>query len=173
RIAWGTFIGLTATVWVSVAAGLGLVSVVLAPVVVLDDLASIGVAALATLAAAAVGVALGLLISASAAGRSQATALAAATWFVGALGIDIVVAAIAPSAFGAGGLLGVALINPIESVRLLALLLIDTEALGPFGGYLLDRFGAAGSVGMLGTSVVFWVLAPMWLATLVFRRRDV
>jgi Cu-processing system permease protein len=173
-ISWGVVFGLTATVWAAVAVGLGLVAVVLAPVVTASDLAGFGAAGAASLAAAAVGVSLGVAISALSSSRSQATAVAAAVWFAIALGADLLLAAVAPGIrLGPVGFLWAVILNPLEGIRLLALMATDSSALGPFGVYMFDRFGTAGTAGILGASVTAWFVVPAIVAARVMRRRDV
>lgn len=170
----GIAAGLTLTLWAAIGAGLGLVAIVVSPVAGGADLAALAVATGASLAAAAVGVSLGVAISALASTRSQATAVAAAVWFATALGLDLLVAAVGPAIrIGPMAFLVTVLINPLESIRLLAFTLTDAAALGPFGVYMADRFGTAGTAGILGTAVVAWIVFPAWLAVRTMRRRDV
>jgi Cu-processing system permease protein len=172
-IAWGSMIGLTLTIWTAVLAGLGLVAVVVAPVATLTDLGALLVAVAATLVAAAVGTALGVLVSAVSTGRSQAAALAAGIWFVTALGFDLLLAAVVPAVrLGPSALLGAVVLNPLESLRVLAFLLLDVTALGPFGAHLVARFGHAGAIALLGAVVAAWVVVPLLVAARVLRRRD-
>jgi Cu-processing system permease protein len=173
-IPWGVVAGLTATVAAAIAVGLGLAAVVLAPVVSASDLPGLGVAALASLASAAVGVSLGVMISTLSATRSQATAIAAAVWFAAALGMDLLLAAVAPGVrLGPVGFLWAVLLNPLESIRLLAAITIDPSALGPFGVYMFDRLGRFGSSALLGGAVVAWTVAPVVVASRVLDRKDV
>jgi Cu-processing system permease protein len=173
-IPFGIIVGLTATVWAAILAGLGLVAVVLAPVVTASDLAGVGVAAAASLAAAAVGVTLGVTISVLSTSRSQATAVAAAVWFATALGIDLILAVVGPGIrLGPVGFLWAVLANPLEAIRLLALMATDSSALGPFGVYMFDRFGSAGTAGILGGAVASWVIIPALIAGKVMKGRDV
>ena len=159
-IGWGMLFGLTGAVWAAVAIGMGLVAVVLAPAATWADLPAVGVVTGATLAASVVGVSLGLGVSSLTDSRSQATALAAGIWFLAALGIDLVLAGLAPGLMlGPGALLWVVLVNPLEAIRLFALMALDVGSLGPFGAYLLHRFGTAGSFLVLGGAAAAWTLA--------------
>lgn len=173
-LAWGMVTGLSASLWVAIVVGLGLVAVILAPVASMSDLPGLAAAALAALAAAIIGVALGVMISALSSTRSQATAIAAAVWFATALGLDLLLAAVAPGLrFGPGTLLWAVVANPLESVRLLALLIADESALGAFGTYLFDRFGRLGAAGILGTATAAWVVIPTVIAGTALKRRDI
>ncbi len=174
HIGWGIFVGLTGAVWASVAVGLGLVAVVLAPAATFADLPAVGVMVIATLAASAVGVSLGMAISALASSRAQATALAAGAWFLAALGIDLLLSGLAVGlSLGPAGLLGAVLLNPLEAIRLSALMAVDAASLGTLGAHLLYRFGSIGSFLVLGAGVAAWAVIPMQVAMRVLRRRDV
>lgn len=169
-----TITGLTLTIWAAIGIGLGLTAVILSPVASGGELVGLAVAAGASLAAAAVGVAIGVAVSAIASTRSQATAVAAAIWFTTALGFDLVLAAVGPAIrLGPVGFLWSVLVNPLESIRLLAFSIIDPGALGPFGVYMADTFGTAGTIGILAGAVVFWVVTPAMMAVWAIQRRDV
>ncbi|HSJ28928.1 MAG TPA: ABC transporter permease subunit [Acidimicrobiia bacterium] len=173
-IPWGMALGLTATVWAAVGIGLGLAAVVLAPVVSTADLPGLAMAAAVSLASAAVGVSLGVMISSWSATRSQATAVAAAVWFAAALGMDLLLAAVAPGVrLGPVGLLWAILLNPLEGIRLLATMVTDPAALGPFGVYMFDRLGRGVSMLLLGGAAAAWTVIPVVVASRILRRRDV
>jgi Cu-processing system permease protein len=172
-ILWGGFLGAAATVWASVGIGLGLVAVVTAPSVTASDLGGLAIAAGVTLIAATAGVGLGLLISVLADGRGQATAIAVAVWFFIALGLDVILIALAPVNLGPSGLLALTLVNPLASVRTLGLLATDATSLEPFLFFLEDRFGLIRAVAILAVSLAIWLAAPLALATTVFKRRDI
>lgn len=173
-IAWGTITGLTLAVWSATLVGIGLATAVLAPTAGLGDIGTILTVTGATLAAGAVGVALGVCISALSSSRSQATAIAAATWFLAALGADLLLAAIAPAIrLGAAGMLWAILLNPLETIRIAALAVIEPASLGPFGVYLDERFGSAGGPLLLAGAAVAWIVIPTTIAAIALKRRDV
>lgn len=172
-IGWGMMLGLTGAVWVAVVVGLGLVSVVLAPAATVGDLAAVGVVVGATLVAGTVGVSLGLAISSLTRSRSQATLAAAVVWFIAALGIDLLLAGLAPGLrLGPSGLLWAVMVNPLEAIRLLAMMILDSGSLGPFGAYLMHRFGTGGGYLVLGAIVAVWTIVPMLVTGRALRRRD-
>lgn len=175
-IVGGTFAGLAAALWTTVALGFGLAFLVLAGVARVADLAPIAALVGATLAVGTAGLALGIGISALARSRGQATAVAVAAWFLFALGMDLALAGLAPAVrLGPEGLLAAVLLNPLEAGRILALLAASAggTALGPFGAFLLDRFGTAGATALLAGAIAAWTAAPLAIAARALGRRIV
>lgn len=172
----GAFVGLTAALWVAVLLGLGLAGLAIAGLATSADLPALGGLLGAGLAAAAASVALGLAVSTFAKTRSQATAGAVGLWFALALGLDLVLVVVAPTVrLGPAGLLLAVLANPLEAARILALLVAAPggAALGPFGTYLVDRFGVGGGSLLLAADLAAWTVVPLVLAAAVLRRQDV
>ena len=172
----GVFLGFTAALWITVAAGFGLAALVLAGVAKVSDLAPFGALVLATLAVGTAGLGVGIGISSLASGRTQAVALAVAVWFVLALGMDLALAGLGPAVqLGPEGLLVAVLLNPLEAGRILALLAANPggAALGPFGRYLLERFGSGGSALVLGSAIAAWTVIPLVVARASLRRRPI
>jgi ABC-2 type transport system permease protein len=169
------FTGSLLAVWIVLAAGLGVALVLLATVASLADLAAFAVVLGTGLVATASAVALGVAISALASTHHQATAAAASVWLLLALGMDLLLAGVAPGLrLGPAGLLVAVVANPLEAARIWALLLLEGgTALGPFGSYLLDRFGARGTHGFLAAVLTAWTVGPLLLARRVTVRRDV
>lgn len=172
-IAWGIYIGVTATVWASVAIGIGLAAVVTAPAVTATDLPRLAVAAGATLLAGTAGVGLGVLVSTLSGGRAQATAIAVAVWFLIALGIDVVLVTFTPVGIGPMGMTAVTIANPIAALRTLALLATDPTALGPFQVFLEERLGMGLSLALFTSALLAWLIAPVGAASWSLRRRDI
>ena len=172
-ITWGTYLGMTLTVWAGLGIGLGLAAAILAPTATGDDLVGFAVVVAATLAAGAIGVGLGTLVSVISSTRGQAMMVAIAIWFVAALGIDVILASVAPVALGPGALLIVFLINPLAAVRVLALLMVDSTALGVFGMYLDDRFGPVGTKVLVAVVVALWIVVPVLWASRRLQRTDI
>jgi Cu-processing system permease protein len=172
----GVFLGLTAALWITVAAGFGLAALVLAGVARVSDLAPFGALVLATLAVGTAGLGVGIGISSVAAGRTQAVALSVAVWFVLALGMDLALAGLGPAVqLGPQGLLVAVLLNPLEAGRILALLASSPSgaALGPFGTYLVERFGTTGSAVLLSSAIAAWTVIPLLVARVALRRRPI
>lgn len=175
RVVLGVFLGLAGSLWATLGIGYGLALLLLSPVARGQDVLPIAVLVGSTFAVAAAGVAVGAALAAWSRRRLQAVALATALWIALALGFDLAIAAIAPTVhLGPGGLLVVVLLNPLEAGRILALLGMELEgtALGPFGAYLLARFGTVGAVGLLAADLIAWAVVPLGVATLALSRRD-
>ncbi|MDR7486296.1 MAG: ABC transporter permease [Armatimonadota bacterium] len=120
--------------------------------------------------------AVGLAISVVARSRTRATAAALAVWFASVVVFDLLL--IGAGAFALAGVRGLAaalLLNPVEIARLLALLVLDPtlEVLGPVGGFLVARFGAAGVTGLLLGALAVWTLGPLAVAAALFEGGDV
>jgi Cu-processing system permease protein len=174
-IAVGTFAGLTGALWSTIGVGFALAILVMSGVADAAEAGPLLALFGAALAVAAVSVAIGTALAALASGRTQALALAMVTWIVFAFGLDLLVSALAPSLhLGAGGLLIAILANPLESARVLALLVADPEAtaLGPLGAYLLSRVGGVGAALVLTGSLVAWTAGSLWAARWALRRND-
>ena len=174
-LAVGAFLGLTRALWSTLAIGLGVASIVLAGAAGPDDVLSLGILVATTAGVSSASVAIGIAIAAVVSSRVQAISAAVAGWIALALGVDLAIAALAPTIhLGPAGLLATILMDPIESGRILALLGTDLEgsALGPFGAYVVGRFGSTGAVLILGGALVLWTALPLMLARAVLRRRD-
>jgi Cu-processing system permease protein len=172
----GAFLGLGAALWTTVALGFGLSALVLAGVAKVSDLVSLTALVATTLAVGTAGLALGIGISSVAAGRTQAVALSVAAWFVLALGMDLALAGLGPAIhLGPRGLLVAVLLNPLEAGRILALLAADPSgaALGPFGTFMVERFGSGGAAVVLVAAIVAWTVLPLLVATRALRRRSI
>jgi len=118
---------------------------------------------------------IGVLISVVAGGRSQALALAVLTWFLLVLFYNLVAIGVALSIASSGEmLLAGTLLNPVEAVRILAILSLepDLQVLGPLGSYLYLEFGAVTSALILAGSVLTWTAVPLVGAVALFRRQD-
>jgi ABC-type transport system involved in multi-copper enzyme maturation permease subunit len=172
---FAAFAGSVLAVWVVLAAGLGVALVLLATVATMADLGAFGIVLGVGLVATASAVAIGVMISALASTHHQATAAAASVWLLLALGMDLLLAGVAPGLrLGPAGLLAAVLLNPLEAARILAVMLLDGgTALGPFGSYLTRRFGTLGAQGVLLGSMAAWTIGPLLVARTITARRDI
>jgi hypothetical protein len=87
-----------------------------------------------------------------------------------------VLAGVAPGlSLGPQGLLLAVAANPLESGRILAILGASPGGggLGPFGGYLVGRFGSSGAMALLAGALALWIVGPLLLARRSLSRRDV
>lgn len=174
-IASGAFLGLTAAMWTTLGIGYGVALLVMSSVARGSDVPALVTLVGATLAVAASSVAIGVAMSSFASNRAQAVAGAVGLWIVLSLGVDLALAALAPSVhLGPQGLLAAILLNPLEAGRILALLGTNFRgtALGPFGAYLVSTFGTVGAVAVLVVDLIAWTVLPWLLARWALPRRD-
>jgi ABC-type transport system involved in multi-copper enzyme maturation permease subunit len=174
-LASGAFAGLTGAIWTTLGAGFGVSLVIVSGVAKANDVPALLALVGATLGVAAASVAVGVAISAIVTSRAQAIAGAVGAWILFALGVDLALAAVAPSVqLGPGWLLTAVLLNPMEAGRVLALLGTNMQgtALGPFGVYVVNAFGRYGTVLLLVGALVAWTLGPLILARWALGRRD-
>jgi Cu-processing system permease protein len=95
-------------------------------------------------------------------------------WFVAVLFFDLVlIGLVSGASLGGRGLLAGLLLNPIEIVRVLAIMHLepDLTVLGPFGSYLVESMGKGTATAILLTALAVWVVTPMAIATWVFNDR--
>ncbi len=173
-IVGGFFFGSLGALWLIILAGLGAAGVVFGAVAGASDISTLMAIAVSTLAVAAASVAIGVAISCWAGGRGQASGWAITIWFLMALGVDLALAGLGPSIhLGPSGLLAAILLNPVETVRVLALLASDARGiqLGPFGAYLDTRFGYQGAMLVMLSALAAWVVAALGLAWWRLARR--
>lgn len=175
QVALGAFVGLTGSIWTTLGVGFGAAMLIMAGVARGSDVPALITLIGATFGVAAVSVAVGVAISSLVVSRVQAVAAAVGLWIVASLGVDLALAALAPSIhLGPTALLVAILLNPLEAGRILALLGTNFEgtALGPFGAYLVATFGRVGSVALLVADLVAWTAIPLAVASWALPRRD-
>lgn len=171
----GKYAGLTAAVWSAVMLGFGAAAFLIALVSPVADLGHYLLFVGLSAALASSMLSIGVLISVASNGRSRALALAVLTWFVMVLFYNLVAIGVALSVASSGEvLLASTLLNPVESVRILAILSLepDLQILGPLGSYLYLEFGTGGGAAILSAGVLAWTLLPLAAAVLVLRRQD-
>jgi ABC-type transport system involved in multi-copper enzyme maturation permease subunit len=174
-IVTGMFVGLTASLWTTLAVGFGAALLVMSGVARASDVGAIVTLLAATFGVAMASVAIGVALSTLARTRAQAVAGAVGLWIMLALGVDLALAALAPSVhMGPRGLLAAILLNPLEASRILALLGTDLRgaALGPFGAYLITTFGVTGTLAILVADLIVWTAVPLVIARRWLPRRD-
>ena len=174
-IVTGMFVGLTASLWTTLAIGFGAALLVMSSVARSSDVTAVITLLIATFGVAMACVSIGVALSTASSTRAQAVASAVGLWIVLALGVDLALAALAPSVhLGPAGLLAAVLLNPLEACRILALLGTDLRgaALGPFGAYLITTFGVAGTIAILVGDLAVWTAVPLWFARRRLPRRD-
>jgi len=171
----GKYLGLTLALWSTVLLGFGGAGLLMALVGSVTDITQYGIfIALSGLLASAM-LSMGMLISVVSDGRVKALSIAVLAWFVlvllyqlGAIGI-----ALAISASGEGLVLA-SILNPVESVRILAVLSLepDLQVLGPMGAYLHLELGTARSIALLIGAIAAWTAAPLAVSALLLHRQD-
>ena len=105
----------------------------------------------------------------------QAGLGAVATWFLLAIGLDLVVLGLGAFVhLGEGAILVAVAADPFTSGRIAALLLLDAGGgvLGSVGQYLVLRVGAPAAAALLVAIVCAWVAVPLLLASRIVSRRD-
>lgn len=169
-----SFGGCVVALWVVIAFGIGAGTLLVSTVATTADVVALVRVLLVCLAAAACSVALGVLVSAVARTHQQAVAVAATLWLLLALGLDMLLAGVAPGLrLGRNGLLAVVLVNPLEAARVLGLLVLDgTSNVGSFGTHLEAMLGRSGAIRLLVGVLAWWTLVPLAVASWVTHRRD-
>jgi Cu-processing system permease protein len=174
-VAAATWLAVTLSAWLSLAAGFGVVAIIVAGNVPAEDLpVFFGIMVLCG-SCAAVAAAVGVLVGAVVSNRLQASLVAVAAWFLLALGLDLVVIGLGVFlALGEPAILAAVLANPIESARVAALLLLDASggALGTMGLYMAETLGRPTSLGLLLAALLLWLILPLGLAAAALARRD-
>lgn len=174
-IVTGAFAGITGALFATLGLGFGLALLLMSGVARAEDLPALTALIGATAGVAAASVAIGIYASTLASTRAQAITAAVGFWIVAALGVDLALAALAPSLhLGPAGLLAVVLLDPLEAGRILALLGANMQgtALGPFGAYLVTTFGPVGTIVLLAADLAAWTLVPVLLARRRVSTRD-
>lgn len=127
----------------------------------------------------AVFVAMAALIGSAAIGRRKARALAVAlvVWFVTVILFDVGalgVASLLRSGHASRVLIVTAIVNPIDAVRVAALLAIEGSTAFGAASLAFLRFtkGAPGAVLLLGLSMVLWIVVPAGTAMFRLKRTD-
>jgi ABC-type transport system involved in multi-copper enzyme maturation permease subunit len=171
----GAFLGLAASLWAILAAGLAAAALLLGAVAEIGDIRALLAVAVATFGAATASIAIGMLVSSFSSTRAQATAWCVVLWFFFGVGADLILVSLIPALqIGPAGVLATITLNPVETARTLALLIMDPElsALGPFGAFMTWEVGAASAIGILVGTLLVWCAGTLAAAHQIVRRRD-
>jgi Cu-processing system permease protein len=171
----GKYAGLTIAVWSAIALGFGAAGFLVALFEPITDVQHYLLFVLLSGALASATLSIGMLISVIADSRVKALSGAVLAWFVLVLVYDLGAIGLALWFSSSGRtLLAVALGNPVEATRLLAVLSVepDLQILGPLGSYMVDRLGTATSAVLLLASLAVWSLAPLGIAVRLFQSQD-
>lgn len=175
QLVLGKYFGLVIAVWMAIALGFGGAGLVMALFSPITDMNHylLFVALSAVLAAAMLS--LGLLISVFSDGRLKALSIAVVVWFLMVLLYDLGAVGLALSVSSSGrSLLLVVLGNPIECVRILAIMSLesDLEVLGPLGSYVANEVGRGTGVVLLSAALLAWVIVPLAATLRIASNRD-
>jgi Cu-processing system permease protein len=171
----GMYLGVATSIGLATALGFGLAGIWIA--VMTSSMAAgtyllfVGLVLLLVLVMTGIGVVASVLSKT----RVQALGLALLVWITAVFFFDLLlVGTVATTSLGGGGLLLALLLNPVEIVRVLAIIHLepDLQVLGPFGSYLMDRTGTGGATVILGAALAIWIALPLALAGYLFETRD-
>jgi len=171
----GKYVGLTIAVWSAIALGFGAAGFLVALFEPITDLKHYLLFVLLSGGLASATLSIGMLISVIADSRVKALSGAVLAWFLLVLVYDLGAIGLALWISSSGRtLLAVALGNPVEATRLLAVLSVepDLQILGPLGSYMIDRLGTATSAVLLLLSLAAWSVAPLAIAVRIFQSQD-
>lgn len=172
----GKFAGLVIAVGSATVAGFGLAGVFIAFYASTMDVMTYLLLLGLMLALVAVMTGVGMVASVVCNSRAQALSVALLFWFVAVLLFDLVlIGLVSGASLGGRGLLAGLLLNPVEIVRVLAIMHLepDLTVLGPFGAYIVDEFGKGQATVVLVVALSIWMVLPVSLAACVFSDRRV
>ena len=171
----GKFAGLSASIALATLAGFGIAGIVIAFYASTLAVGTYLMLVALVLALVCVMTGLGLVASVISATRVQALGLALLIWFVAVFVFDLLlIGMVSATSLGGGGLMLALLLNPVEIVRVLAIIHLepDLQILGPFGSYLMERVGTGGATAILSVALAAWVVVPVSLAAWLFEIRE-
>ena len=169
----GKFVGLVASIGLATVAGFGVAGVAIALYGSAMEAGTYLLFVALVIALVAVMTGLGLLASVISPTRVQALGLALLVWFATVFFFDLALIGLASStSLGGAGLFVTLLANPVEIVRVLAIIHLepDLEILGPFGAFVLEEVGTGGATAILVTALLAWMSAPVAAAIMLFDR---
>jgi len=172
----GKYAGLVAAISIATIAGFGVAGMVIAFYATTMDVGTYLLLLGLMIALIAVMTGLGMMASVLSSSRVQALGVALLIWFFAVLFFDLVLIGLVSGASLEGQtMLFAVLLNPVEIVRVLAIINLepDLEVLGPFGSYLLERFGTGGATAVLSAALAVWVIGPVAAAVYIFSDRRI
>lgn len=167
----GKYLGLLASVWMAILTGFGITGVVIGVSVGGAALSFLGLVALTLLLSAAT-LSLGTLLSIAMRSRARAAGAAFGTWLVLVYLSDLgTIGLAAARALSPAKVFALAVLNPVQSARLLGTLALSDrlDVLGPAGLYGIDRFGEHGIVALLAGLLLAAALIPLAAGYQLFR----
>lgn len=170
----GKFAGLFASIALATVAGFAVAGIVIAFLASTMDAGTYLLFLVLVLALIGVMTGIGLVASVLSRTRVQALGMAVMVWFVAVFVFDLLlIGTVSSTSLGGGGLMLALLMNPIEIVRVLAIIQLepDLQILGPFGSYLIERVGTGGATVILTSALVAWLAAPVAAAAWLFESR--
>jgi Cu-processing system permease protein len=170
----GKFAGLLLSISIATIAGFGIAGVFISLYASTMDVTTYLLMLGLMLALVAVMTGVGMVASVVSGSRVQALGIALLTWFVAVFFFDLVLIGLISSAsLGGRGLLAALLLNPVEIVRVLAIMNLepDLQVLGPFGSYLMDELGRGPATALLSVALAVWVIGPVAIAIWAFSDR--
>ncbi len=165
----------TVAAWLMLAAGYGASALVLAGNVPAAQLPVFGAIFGVTLAGALAAASVGVLVGAVTRTRQEALLASLAIWFAFAVGMELVVLALAPLIrAGAVGLLLLVLFDPLEAARTLGLIALgmEGELLGSLGALLTTTQGRFGAAVVLIAALGTWIGGAAATAAWLVGRRS-
>jgi ABC-type transport system involved in multi-copper enzyme maturation permease subunit len=171
----GKFAGLSLAIGLATIAGFGIGGLFIALFASTMQAGTYLLLLVLVLALVAVMTGIGLAASVVSTTRIQAAGLAIVIWFTAVLFFDLVlIGMVSSTSLGGFGLLAALLLNPVEIVRVLAIIHLepDLQVLGPFGSFLMEEVGKAGASAILALALAVWVIVPLTAAAWLFERRE-
>lgn len=175
QLVLGKYIGLLIAVWMAIALGFGGAGLMMALFSPITDVNHYFLFVALSAALAAAMLSLGLFISVFADSRLKALSIAVVLWFLLVLLYDLGAVGLALSVSSSGrSLLLVVLGNPIECVRILAIMSLesDLDVLGPLGAYVTNEVGRGTGVALLSVALFAWVVIPLAATLHIAASRD-
>lgn len=171
----GKWIGLAVAMWTAIALGFGVAGMIMTLVQPLTDIGHYVLFILLSAALAGAMLSMGMLVSVFSEGRVKALAAAIVLWFVLVLFYDLGAIGLALTVSSSGRTLLLAVLgNPVEAVRILAVLSLepDLQVLGPLGAYVTEEVGTSTGTALLIAALAAWTIAPLLAAIQVLADRD-